>query len=182
MGYTLPFHWQQWLNAASDFSFVAPIRVIKRIATQHVELTVLMLFVVCIALYNSYEIRRTAAIVEAPQINDFFLVDYFELDPTSDGRFRYVPLRVMEITDQGIEFRVGNIAHTTPVSAAKHFQFDRALSLRNFYRVDRLFLPFDKIASLHQTGVIYAARRPTQIYIDGWMVMYQHEMRVDDNP
>lgn len=181
MGYSLDLHWAMWEKLAAILPSRARFQAFKLQLKQHVELVVAAMLVISVLAFSYYDARRTASIVNEPQINDFFFVDYFALDPSSNYHFRYIPMRIMDITSKGIVFKVGNIAHSTPVSARQHFQFDKALTLRNFYRVDTAFLSFDEINALYEDGSIYGARRPNTIYIDGWMVIYKHEIHVSED-
>mgnify|MGYP003647387885 CR=1 FL=1 len=141
----------------------------------HIEITVL---VVCFIGYQYFDYQRmqhATMVVQTPQQRDFFYVDYFVLDKTSDARHRYVPLKVLEIDQQNVTFKVGNIAHSTAVSPGEHMKFDKAMR-RDFYRADTLTLSKDKIANLFNSGVIYDARRPRNIYVDGWVVMTLAEL------
>ncbi|MDP5040368.1 MAG: hypothetical protein NWQ26_05810 [Paraglaciecola sp.] len=113
---------------------------------EHIEIVV---FILCICAYQYYEYQReqnATAIVQHPQQYDFMFVDYFVLDKTSDARHRYVPLKVMAVDEQNVTFKIGNIAHSTPVSPRQHMKFDSAMH-RNFYRAYTLSLSKDKITN-----------------------------------
>jgi hypothetical protein len=145
---------------------------------EHIEITV---FILCIIGYQYYEYQRqqnAAAIVQNPQKYDFMFVDYFVLDKASDPRHRFVPLKVMSVDQQNVTFKIGNIAHSTAVSPSQHMKFDSAMQ-RNFYRAYPLSLNKDTIASLYNSGVIYDARRPRNIFIDGWVVLTLAELNSD---
>ena len=151
------------------------------IIRDHAELIMLVILAVVYMNYTVYEKQAIQNVKENPKVNDFFYVDYAAIKPDSDHRFRYIPMRIMNIDEAGITFKVGNIAHTTPVSPREHVKLDRALLLPNYYRVDPLFLSHEEIDDLWRSNAIYNARRPRSIYIDGWMVMHLHEIVVDDD-
>jgi hypothetical protein len=88
-------------------------------------------------------------------------------------------LKLLSITGGHYKFKVGNIAHSTPVSPAEHAKFDKALLLRNYYRKNELVLTRKAINELVRSGAIYDARRPRNIYISGWMVLSLDELRVN---
>lgn len=146
---------------------------------EHIEIAVVIF---CILGYQYFEYQReqnAAVIVQHPQQYDFMFVDYFVLDKTSDPRHRYVPLKVMSVDEKIVTFKIGNIAHSTAVSPSQHMKFDSAMQ-RNFYRPYTLSLSKDKIAHLFNSGVIYDARRPRNIFIDGWVVLTLAELNADD--
>jgi len=152
------------------------IDAISVLLKQHAELVCFLfiaLFFISNALIENSDKERVLA---NPQKNDFFYIDYRAIDPTSDARFRYVPMKVLSADSNTLTFKVGNIAHTTPVSPSHHAKFDKALLLRNYYRVDNLVLNRNKINELVKSGAIYDARRPRNIYINGWMVLHLNEL------
>ncbi|BFT31570.1 hypothetical protein D210916BOD24_27460 [Alteromonas sp. D210916BOD_24] len=131
------------------------------------------LFFITNAFIESNEKER---VLTNPKKNDFFYIDYRAIDPSSDARFRYVPMKVLDIDGDIFTFKVGNIAHTTQVSPGQHAKFDKALLLRNYYRVDNLVLNRVQVNELVSNGAIYDARRPRNIYINGWMVLHTNEL------
>ena len=145
---------------------------------EHIEI---VLVILCFFGYQYFEYQRqqnATAIVQNPQKYDFLFVDYFVLDKNSDPRHRYVPLKVLSVDQQNVTFKIGNIAHSTAVSPSQHMKFDSAMH-RNFYRANTLSLSKDKIASLYNSGIIYDARRPRNIYIDGWVVLTLAELNTE---
>ncbi len=147
---------------------------------QHAEL-VCFLLIAFFFFGNAFiENSEKERVLSNPQKNDFFYIDYRAIDPTSDARFRYVPMKLLSVDNDTLTFKVGNIAHTTPVSPSQHAKFDKALLLRNYYRVDNLVLSKTKVNELVNSGAIYDARRPRNIYINGWMVLHLNDL-VPDN-
>jgi hypothetical protein len=78
-----------------------------------------------------------------------------------------------------VTFKIGNIAHSTPVSPSQHMKFDSAMH-RNFYRATTLSLSKSKVSVLYNSGVIYDARRPRNIFIDGLGVLTLAELNSDN--
>lgn len=146
---------------------------------EHIEIAVFILFVIGYQYYEYQRQQHASAIVQHPQKYDFLFVDYFALDKSSDPRHRYVPLKVMSVDQQNVTLKIGNIAHSNPVSPAEHMKFDNAMR-RNFYRVPALSLSKKEITHLFNSGVIYDARRPKNIYIDGWVVLTLSELNEDN--
>ncbi|GGF55658.1 hypothetical protein GCM10011338_04910 [Alteromonas lipolytica] len=71
---------------------------------------------------------------------------------------------------------VGNIGYDEPVSPETHVKFDRPLLLRNYYRQNRLQFSRKELMSMYKRGVIYDARRPKNVYINGWIVIKLSEI------
>lgn len=152
---------------------------IALILKQHVEL-VFLLLVALVFIGNTFiENSEKERVLAEPQKNDFFYIDYRAIDPSSDARFLYVPMKILSIENDIFTSKVGNIAHTTPVSPNQHAKFDKALLLRNYYRVDNLVLNKEQVKKLVSSGAIYDARRPRNIYINGWMVLHINELEAE---
>lgn len=148
----------------------------KRLLLEHIEIIVLLTFLLGYVSYVNYEKTLKYVVFASPQKSDFFYVDYLALNSQSDRYFRYIPMKVLKVDDKGIVFKVGNIAHSTPVSPGQHAKLDKAVLMRNYYKADNLFLSFSEIEKLIETGAIYNARRPQNVYIDGWIVIHEHEI------
>jgi len=82
---------------------------------QHAELVCFLLIAFFFVGNAFIENREKVRVLDNPQKNDFFYIDYRAIDPSSDARFRYVPLKLLSVDDDTLTFKVGNIAHTTPV-------------------------------------------------------------------
>lgn len=136
-----------------------------------------LVVLVCLGLMLSswHDRKITKMVVEQPQRNDFFFVDFFAIDDNSDAKYRYVPMRVMEVKDEVLVFKVGNLGQRTKLSPTKHVKADRAMH-KNFYRDEKLELSMQQIADLYESKAIYAAVRPRNIFINGWVVMNEHEL------
>lgn len=168
---SLPFN-----NNPAYFGGSFQIEPITAVFKQHLELICCLLIALIFLGNTLIENNEKQKVLSDPQKNDFFYVDYRAIDPSSDQRFRYVPMKLLNIADGIFTFKVGNIAHTTPVSPNEHAKFDKALLLRNYYRVDNLVLTKVQLDELVATGAIYDARRPRNIYINGWMVLHIKEL------
>ena len=131
-------------------------------------------------LFLQYQAWQAQALIHELRKSDFVFIDYQAIDPESDKRFRYIPMKVLNSGEEHITFKVGNIAFTKPVSPRTHMQFDRPLLLRNFYRDGTITLATEKIVDWFEQGIIYDVRRPNSIYIDGWIVIPERERYFDD--
>lgn len=151
-------------------------QALGRLLKEHVELFLLCAVVLVYALHTYLAKGMMQTVLDAPQKNDFFYVDYRALKPDSNPRFRYVPLKVLQVDERGIKFKAGNIGHTTPVSPSQHAKFDKAVALHNYYRQGHIQLSHEQVNQLVESGAIYEARRPRNVYIGGWIVLEQHEL------
>lgn len=136
-----------------------------------------LVVVVCLGLMLSswHDKQVTKMVVENPQRNDFLFVDYLKIDDNSNVKYRYLPIRVIEVKENSLVFKVGNVGQSKMLSPTKHVKSDRAMH-KYFYRKETLELSLDKILELYETKAIYAAVRPRNIYINGWVVMNLSEL------
>lgn len=142
---------------------------------ENFEWVLVVLLCVGLILSTLHDNKITKMVVEQPQRNDFFFVDYFAIDDDSDATYRYVPMKVMEVKANSLVFKVGNMGQTKRLSPTKHVKADRALH-KNYYRKETLELSLVQIAELYTSNAIYAAVRPRNIFINGWVVMNQNEL------
>ncbi|WP_339721053.1 hypothetical protein [uncultured Paraglaciecola sp.] len=142
---------------------------------ENFEWVLVVLVIVGLMLSSWHDSRVTKMVVEQPQRNDFFFVDYLAIDGNSDAKYRYIPMRVMEVKENSLVFKVGNVGQTKKLSPTKHVKSDRAMH-KYYYRKDTLELNLKQIAELFESDAIYAAVRPRNIYINGWVVMKLSEL------
>ncbi|GAB5382703.1 MAG: hypothetical protein Alis3KO_39950 [Aliiglaciecola sp.] len=142
------------------------------------ELLLTIAFVFIYTVYIDYQHDQRMALISEPAVNDFYFVDYYQIDPKSDHQFRYLPIRVMSIEGQQVTFKVGNIGHSEKVSITKHVKLDAAMH-RNFYRLEKLQLSRQQLQSMAEQDIIYDIARPENIFVNGWVVMELHELIVD---
>lgn len=142
---------------------------------ENFEWVLVVLLCAGLVLSSWHDDKITKMVVEQPQRNDFFFVDYFAIDDDSDAKYRYLPMRVIEVKDNGLVFKVGNMAQSKRLSPTKHVKSDRALH-KNYYRKETLELSLVQISELFESNAIYAAVRPRNIYINGWVVMNLSEL------
>lgn len=169
------------LNYSLKPSGYFSIEQLKDVLKNHTEIILLVSLFVGYMFYLDREEKLMTSVIEQPRKSDFFYVDYFAIDKSTDARHRYVPMKVLDVNQDGVRFKVGNIAHSTPVSPRKHAMFDKAVVTKNYYRQKELVLSQSQIDDMFKSGVIYNARRPKTIYIDGWVVIYEREMYVEED-
>ncbi|MDO6477815.1 hypothetical protein Q4520_20525 [Alteromonas sp. 1_MG-2023] len=130
-------------------------------------------------LHGQYLQAVASTIISQPRKSDFLFVDYYELDRSSDIKYRFVPLKVIATDEQNITVAVGNIGFSEPVSPETHIKFDKPLLLRNYYRKNHLQFSRKELSFMYENGIIYDARRPQNIYISGWIVIKLSEVYTD---
>ncbi|MBC3765854.1 hypothetical protein [Neptunicella marina] len=145
---------------------------------QHIEACFILAVITVSGIVSAQHDFLTERIVAHPRKSDFFYVDYRAINPDSDFYFRYIPMKVLRVKQDSVIFKVGNIAHSTPVTPRKHAMYDSAMQ-RNYYRDKTLELSRAQIDDLFKSGAIYQARRPDNIYIDGWVVIPRHEAYIE---
>lgn len=145
------------------------------IARRHIEFFVLVALLAVYVFSLARQDVTTQHVLTTLQKSDFVYVDYLAINHDSDRQFRYIPMKVIEIDSKQVTFKVGNIAHSTPVSPRKHAKGDAAMR-RNYYRVDTLTMSRTQLIDYYRSGVVYAARRPEQMFIDGWIVIPKEEI------
>ncbi|WJG09066.1 hypothetical protein [Aliiglaciecola sp. LCG003] len=142
------------------------------------DLILVMLLLLLYFAYGEYQHQNRMQLINEPKINDFYFVDYHLIEPASDVRFRYIPLKVSSIDGDLITFKLGNIGHSTQVSATEHVKYDMALK-RIFFRPDDLVVSRQTIFNWADEGIIYDIARPTNIFINGWIVMNLSDLSTD---
>lgn len=139
---------------------------------------VLMIFALYF-VYQNYQLQTRMQLAIAPQVNDFYFVDYHQIEPSSDAKFRYLPLKILAVSDNEIHFKVGNIGHEKAVPISTQVKFDAPMR-RNYYRAEELLVSREVLASWLESGIIYDIARPQNIYINGWIVMKLSDLQQKD--
>lgn len=113
-------------------------------------------------------------LVNSPQANDYYFIDYYRFDSTSHPKFRYTTLKAIEIKGEQITVQVSRLAKSRKVSARHQIKSDRAM-LAAFFSDKTLTLSKQQLAELVDKEIIYELRRPKGYKIDGWFVMQPPE-------
>ena len=142
---------------------------------ENFEWVLVVLLCAGLILSSWHDNSITKMVVEQPQRNDFFFVDYFAIDDNSDAKYRYIPMKVLEVKENSLVFKVGNVGQRTKLSPTKHVKADRAMH-KYYYRKDTLELSLSQVSALFESNAIYAAVRPRNIFINGWVVMKLSEL------
>ena len=119
--------------------------------------------------------QQRMALFHQPLINDFYFVDYYQIDPASDAKFRYLPLKVTDINTDGIAYVRGNKGFNKAVSVTKQVQFDAPMN-RNYFASKPQRVSYQTLQDWFQRGIIYDIARPESFYINGWIVLSRHEV------
>lgn len=151
------------------------VAVLCNAVKSHVTTSLLLLGIVVYWVMEYRAEQESISIYQSIQRNDFLFVDYYQINPGTDPIYRYIPLKVLAVNDDDLVFKVGNIAHAKPVSPRKHVQFDAAMR-RNFFRVDPLILTTQQLEEFIEKGIVYAAKRPKTMYIDGWIAIHKFDI------
>jgi len=166
----LPF-----LKADLRFSLWKVVRSLWQMSKALPDVFVIALLLAGWMFYQSQQHRQRMSFLQQPLINDFVLVDYYQIDPGSDPMFRYVPIKVTAIDEHKIEFVRGNYGHTKAVGIIEHVKFDAALNY-NFFAQQPKRVSKAEFTRWVEEGIVYDMARPEKIYIDGWIVLRPTEV------
>lgn len=125
--------------------------------------------------WNEMQHQQRLTLVEKPLINDFYLVDFFQVNNSSDARFRYLLLKITDIDSSHIEFVVSNYRHSKPIEVAELARFDVQLLVHNYFNKRSYIVSRETFLSWADKEVIYDIDRPDGLYIKGSLVLRQEE-------
>lgn len=148
---------------------------IKTRASLHIELLLAAVLIAGYFCWQSYDKQTAADIATDLRKSDFVFIDYQAIDPQTDPRVRYIPLKVTGVSADQITFKVGRIGYKDPVPAREHVEFDRPVLMKDFYRQKPLTLTQQQISDFYDQGIVYDAKRPVTVYVDGWIVIEEWE-------
>lgn len=120
--------------------------------------------------YIEYQHQSRMELIIEPKINDFYFVDYYSIEPSSNARYRYVPLKISSIDGELITFKVGDLAYSSEVSITKHVRFDMAIK-RFYFKKEELVVSYQTLSNWGDDAIIYDIARPKNIYINGWIAV-----------
>lgn len=141
-----------------------------RVASQFVGSALLLAALALWLTLQAQQADREKAWIESPRINDFWFVDHHQFFPDTLPGYQYTTYKVIDVDDTHVTVQLGNLFYKTAVSPRQHVQYD-AVMQRQFFRLKTTRVALDDMASLHASGAIYAARRPTNMTIAGWIVL-----------
>lgn len=79
------------------------------------DLIFLVALLITYFAYEAYQHQTRMKLANFPQKNDFYFVDYHSIEPNSDAKFRYLPLKILAVEKDEVRFKVGNIGHEKAV-------------------------------------------------------------------
>lgn len=138
----------------------------------------LLSMVIYVVMEVSHDSRLK--LINEPQINDFYFVDYHLLNSDSDRQFRYLPLKVAFVGEQCIHFFAAKNGHNEPVGINTHVKLDAAMR-PGFFHKHTISFSKSQVKNWTQQGILYDIGRPSSYYINGWIVIGPADfIRVDD--
>jgi hypothetical protein len=133
-------------------------RNIEKPVQQKSQTIVTIFLMILFFAYNEYQHQSRMQLINEPMVNDFYFVDYYLIEPSSDAKFRFVPLKVTSIDSELVTSKVGNLGYTEKVVIYEHVEFDMAIkiSILKIYIV----VSYQTLSSWDGTGIIYDIARP----------------------
>lgn len=150
--------------------------LVKRIYHNFYEFFFIGLAVALYFIVTEYWRWDRMQMLEQPKINDFYFVDYQQIDQTSDRKFRYLPLKVTSIDNTHIRFAPARTGHSEPVNITTHVKFDAPMR-HNFFQKDEISITREQVQDWAENGVLYDIARPEEIYINGWIVIGHRDIK-----
>lgn len=107
---------------------------------------------------DEIDTRNEQSYLAAPQVHDYYLVDFTKIFNHSDTVFRYGIMRVKSVFDEQIELQVSNYAYnkrTGPRQALRRNQANRS----DYYAEQKIYFDLAEIKHLKASGAIYSVER-----------------------
>ena len=133
------------------------------------------LIVATFVLVKHVQQQQRLELVKQPQVNDFFLVDYAQIDSKADQKYRYLPLKITNLTEHTLSYVAGTAGHSQQVGINDHIKFDAPMNY-NFFAQREVTISRSQFQQWAQQGIIYDVARPERFYINGWIVLSPHEV------
>ena len=143
-----------------------PLTILKGFS----ELLIIPLLVLAFFAFSEYQRSARVKQLSYPLVNDFYLIDYLQVDPNHHPEYRYVAIKIKSIHQGAITYQYSNYGHNDKVSIKKHVQFDVALNY-GYFNVQEQHVSLDEFEQWRESGIIFDAARPESLYIDGWLVL-----------
>ncbi|MBE1299047.1 MAG: hypothetical protein GJ680_03945 [Alteromonadaceae bacterium] len=125
--------------------------------------------------YGEFQRKQRMQLVHSPLVNDFFFVDYYQIDKSSDRKYRYLPVKITHIDSEHVAFVAGNYGHSKPASIDNQVKFDAPMQYR-FFKKQEFFVSRAEFEAWAKQGIIYDVARPEKFYINGWIVLTPGEL------
>lgn len=134
------------------------------------EFFLIGLIVVAYVSVSGFQQQTRLGLLAEPKVNDFYFVDYHQIDCSSNAFFRYLPMKVVSVDADTITFRPGNVGHSKQVDISSHVKFDAAVRY-NFFKDELLTIRRSEVNWWAEQGILYDIARPERIYINGWIAL-----------
>lgn len=125
--------------------------------------------------YGELQRKQRMQLVHSPLVNDFFFVDYYQIDHASDRKYRYLPLKITHVDSEYVAFVAGNYGHSKQASIDKQVKFDAPMQYR-FFKTREFSVSRAEFETWAQQGIIYDVARPEKFYINGWIILTPKEV------
>ena len=148
--------------------------------SKHIGVFVLALFAWMFWQAQVDESQRTQALFDAPQVNDFFFMDYYAFNPDNPEahpKYRYTTLKTLAVDDDSVTLQLGNIFKSRAVAPREHVMADRVM-LPGFFSPEKIELSRTEFRQLYERGIFYDGARPKNLFIEGWIVLPQSKPKV----
>ncbi len=125
--------------------------------------------------WNDVQHQQRLTLVEQPLINDLYLVDFFQINNSSNAEFRYLLLKIKDVDSSHVEFVVSNYGHSKPIEVAEAVKFDVQVLVYNYFNNRTYTVSRQTFSSWAKKGIIYDIARPEGLYIEGSLVLRPKE-------
>jgi hypothetical protein len=126
-------------------------------------------------LLSKNQHNERMALNQQPLVNDFYFVDYYQIDPASDAKFRYLPLKITNIDRHNISFVASRVGHNKAASIKDQVKFDAPLNY-NYFHAEETTISRQQLQQWIETDIVYDIARPENFYIEGWLVLKPWEV------
>lgn len=125
-------------------------------------------------------------VLQNPQVNDFYFVDYHRIDPDSHPLYRYTVLKVTNVEDDKVTALISNVSKSRKGRVYDHIKGDRPM-IHGYFSSKTIELTTQQLLDYRQDETLFAARRPHNFYIEGSIVIpvqrpkvYKHQVNMDN--
>ncbi|BDX05359.1 hypothetical protein [Planctobacterium marinum] len=145
---------------------VSPLSVLRGFS----EFLLIPAFILAFFAFSEYQRISRLNQLSYPLVNDFYLMDYSQVNPGQHPEYRYVTIKINSIEQDQIVYQYSNYAHSDKVPIQKHVQFDVALNY-GYFNAQEQRVSRAEFEQWREDGIIYDGARPESLYIDGWLVL-----------
>lgn len=155
-------------------------------ATKYTGLVLMMLIAWYMVGMSEQRNLAELQVLQSPEVNDFYFVDYHRINPNSHPRYRYTVLKVIDVEAGKVTAQVSTVSKARQGRVYDHIKGDRPM-IPGYFSSKTLEFTTEQLMDYHQDNTLFAARRPHNFYIDGSIVIpvqrpkvYQHQVNMDN--